>query len=197
LEPLVHACSATWVSCGTQAGDTAATTVGGLDVRTATARYRVRHVCLSEEEYGGYYSGFSNEGLWPLCHAVHIRPVFRPDDFLAYRSANRRFASAVADEATCPDPLVLVQDYHFALAPRQLRYHLPAATIVSFWHIPWPSLHVLGLCPRARDLVDGLLASDIAGFQTPGDCTNFLIAAEQILGAAVEHSSGTVRYRGR
>jgi trehalose 6-phosphate synthase len=197
LEPLVEACSATWVACGTQVGDTAATTVGGLDVRTAMARYRVRHVCLSEEEYRGYYCGFANEGLWPLCHAVRVQPILRPTDFLAYRSANRRFAAAVAEEAVCAAPLILVQDYHFGLAPRELRYRLPAATIVSFWHIPWPPLHVLRVCPWARELVDGLLASDIAGFQTPGDCTNFLTAVERIFGAEVDYSSGTIHYRGR
>jgi trehalose 6-phosphate synthase len=167
-----------------------------LDVRSATPRYRLRHVCLSEEEYRGYYCGFANEGLWPLCHAVHVQPVFRPDDFLAYRLANRRFAAAVTDEATCAAPLVMVQDYHFALTPRELRYRLPAATIVSFWHIPWPPFHVLRVCPWARELVEGLLASDIAGFQTPGDVTNFLTAAERILGAEIDHS-GTVLYRGR
>ncbi len=196
LEPLANACSATWVSCGTQAGGTAASIGSGLDVRTAAPRSRMRYVYLSEEEYRGYYSGFANEGLWPLCHAVRVQPVFRPHDFVAYRLANRRFAAAVADETTCAAPLLLVQDYHFALAPRELRYRLPGATIVSFWHIPWPPFHVLRACPWARELVDGLLASDIAGFQTPVDCTNFLVAAERILGAEVDHA-GTVFYRGK
>jgi trehalose 6-phosphate synthase len=185
------------VACGTPTGDTAATAVGRLDVRTATPRHRVRYVCLSEEEYQGYYFGFANEGLWPLCHGVHIQPVFRPSDFLDYRSANRRFAAAVADEVTGPAPLLLIQDYHFGLAPRELRCRVPDATIVSFWHIPWPPLHVLRACPWARELVDGLLASDIAGFQTPDDCTNFITAAERILGAHLDRSSGSVHYRGR
>jgi trehalose 6-phosphate synthase len=171
--------------------------MGGVDDSPTMPRYRLRHVCLSENEYRGYYAGFANEGLWPLCHAVRVQPVFRPTDFFAYRSVNRRFADAVADEARCVAPLVLVQDYHFGLAPRELRYRLSAATIVSFWHIPWPPLHVLRMCPWARELVDGLLASDIAGFQTPGDCTNFLDAAERILGAHVDHSTGTVHYRER
>jgi trehalose 6-phosphate synthase len=157
----------------------------------------LRHVCLAESEYRGYYYGFANEGLWPLCHAVGVQPVFRPDDFLAYRSANVRFAAAVADEARCPNPLVLVQDYHFSLAPRELRHWLPHATIVSFWHIPWPPVHVLRVCPWALDLVTGLLGSDIVGFQTPVDCANFLKGVELMLGAHIDHSSGTVLYRGR
>jgi trehalose 6-phosphate synthase len=168
-----------------------------LDVRSATSRYRVRHVCLSDSDYRGYYYGFANEGLWPLCHVVRVQPVFRPGDFLAYQSANRRFAAAVADEATCPNPLVLVQDYHFALAARELRHRLPHATIVTFWHIPWPAPHVLRSCPWSREILHGLLGSDIAGFQTPTDCTNFLQAVESMLGAGVDRGTGVVTYRGR
>ena len=197
LEPLVHACSATWVACGTRASDIANTTVGDLDVRSATSRYRLRHVCLSEPEYRGYYYGFANEGLWPLCHALRVQPVFRSSDFRAYTSANIRFAAAVADEATCATPLLLVQDYHFALAPRELRHRLPLSTIVMFWHIPWPPLHVLRVCPWAREVIEGLLGSDIAGFQTPADCANFLKAVELTLGAEVDRDSGMVRHRGR
>jgi trehalose 6-phosphate synthase len=197
LEPLVQACSGTWVACGTQINDASGTTVGGLDVRCATSRYRLRHVCLSAEEYRGYYYGFANEGLWPLCHAVGVQPVFRSRDFLAYRSANIRFAAAVADEATCAAPLVMVQDYHFALAPRELRRRLPLGTILTFWHIPWPPLHVLLACPWARDLVHGLLGSDIVGFQTSADCANFLTSAELIVGSEIDRASGTVTYRGQ
>ena len=192
LEPLVQACSGTWVACGTLAGDTRETIVDGRDVG-----YRLRHVCLSEAEYRGYYYGFANEGLWPLCHALRIQPVFRPRDFLAYRAANMRFAAAVVDEATSAAPLLLVQDYHFALTPRELRHRLPLSTIVTFWHIPWPPLHVLRICPWAAELLEGLLASDIAGFQTPADCTNFLKSVELILGADVDHDSGMVRHRGQ
>jgi len=197
IEPLVQACSGTWVACGTQPVDTRSTAVGGLDVRCATPRYRLRHVCLSEAEYRGYYYGFANEGLWPLCHALRVQPIFRASDFLAYRAANIRFAAAVTDEATCAAPLVLVQDYHFALAPRELRRRLPLSTIVTFWHIPWPPLHVLRVCPWVRELLEGLLGSDIAGFQTPADCANFLKSVELILGADVDHDSGTVVHRGQ
>jgi trehalose 6-phosphate synthase len=157
----------------------------------------MRHVCLSEDEYRGYYYGFANEGLWPLCHGVSVQPVFRPGDFRAYRSANTRFSSAVAAETVCADPLLLVQDYHFALAPRELRRRIPLSTIVAFWHIPWPPLHVLRICPWAAELLDGLLGADIAGFQTPADCTHFLNSVELILGADVDHGAGIVTYRDR
>jgi trehalose 6-phosphate synthase len=98
--------------------------------------YRIRRVWLSKEEEQGYYYGFANEGLWPLCHIAHTRPTFRVKDWEYYGTVNRRFAETVVREARTDDPIVLVQDYHFALAPRMIRERLPKATIIAFWHIP-------------------------------------------------------------
>lgn len=195
LGPLVQVCSGTWVACG--ASDSPSAAEGGLDVRCAIPPYRLRYVCLPEDEHRGYYHGFANQGLWPLCHALHVPAVFRSSDFLAYRQANIRFAAAVADEARCASPLLLVQDYHFALAPRELRRRLPLSTILAFWHVPWPAARVLESCPWAKDLIDGLLGSDIAGFQTQEDCENFLDSVERIVGADVRRTAGIATYRGR
>ena len=198
LGPLVRACSGTWVACGTDVADSRAfSECGDLDVRCVRARYRLRYVCLPEEEHRGYYYGFANQGLWPLCHALSVPPVFRPGDFLAYRRANVRFAAAVADEATCASPLVLVQDYHFALAPRELRRRLPLSTILTFWHVPFPRARVLESCPWAKELLVGLLGSDITGFQTREDCENFLDSVEHIVGADVTRTDGFVTYCGQ
>ena len=147
LEPLVEACSGIWVAHGAGNADTAcADDRGGLDVPPANPRYRLRYVWLPDHEHRGYYYGFANEGLWPLCHSVHVQPVFRSTDFRMYQLANARFAAAVCEEAEGTSPLVLVQDYHFALAPRILRSRLPLSTVVAFWHIPWPySARVQGL----------------------------------------------------
>jgi trehalose 6-phosphate synthase len=123
--------------------------------------------------------------------------VFRSGDYLAYRSANTRFAAAVVEETTCASPLVLVQDYHFALAPRELRRRLPHSTICTFWHIPFPTAPVLAHCPWAKELLDGLLGSDIAGFQTQEDCENFLDCVERMLGADISRTVGIVTHGGR
>jgi trehalose 6-phosphate synthase len=196
LGPLVRACSGTWVACG--AGDPPTVgECGRLDVRCTRAPYRLRYVCLPEDEHRGYYYGFANQGLWPLCHTVHVPPVFRSDDFHAYRRANIRFAAAAADEATCASPLLLVQDYHLALAPRELRRRLPLSTIVTFWHVPWPPARVLESCPWAKDLLDGLLGGDIAGFQTREDCEHFLDSVERLVGADVRRTDGIVTYAGQ
>jgi trehalose 6-phosphate synthase len=197
LEPLVARHSGTWVAHGAPTdGHGCVDRRDGLHVPPASPQYRLRYVRLPDDEHRGYYYGFANEGLWPLCHAVGVAPVFRSDDFRMYHRANARFAAAVVDEADGTSPLVLVQDYHFALAPRMLRRRLAPSTIVSFWHIPWPDVLVFARCPWRAALLDGLLASDIVGLQTPDDCRNFLDAAEVYLDAEIDRVDGEVTYCG-
>jgi trehalose 6-phosphate synthase len=197
LEPLVEACSGIWVAHGAGNADTAcADDRGGLDVPPANPQYRLRYVWLPEHEHRGYYYGFANEGLWPLCHSVHVQPVFRSTDFRLYQLANARFAAAVCEEAEGTSPLVLVQDYHFALAPRILRSRLPLSTVVAFWHIPWPYPRVFEVCPWSHEVLEGLLGSDIVGFQTREDCANFLDTIESTLRAEVDRRQNVVTFRG-
>jgi len=197
IEPLVEAYSGTWIAHGEPGDIQRADSRGGLNVPAARPRYRLRYVGLDQQEYDGFYKGFANEALWPLCHAVHVQPIFRMSDYRHYTSANRRFAAAVCDEGAGRSPLVLVQDYHFALAPAMIRRGLPGSTIVSFWHIPWPHTRVVRMCPWSRALVDGLLGSDVVGLQTDEDCRNFLEAAATIAGCDVNVATGQVRYQGR
>jgi trehalose 6-phosphate synthase len=152
---------------------------------------------MDEEEEQGYYDGFANEALWPLCHRAHVRPVFRTDDLNTYWMINGRFADAVSEEAgSSAAPLVLVQDYHFALAPRMIRERLPLSTIVSFWHIPWPAWQTFEICPWGGQLLEGLLGSDIIGFQTPADCRNFIEAVEHTLEAHIDRDHRVITYAG-
>ena len=196
LEPLIEAHSGTWVAHGSGDADTRVVDArGGLDVPPANPRYRIRYVALPPDEHRGHYYGFSNEGLWPLCHDAGVAPVFRPHDFQMYAAATRRFTAAVAEEAA-PRSLVLVQDYHFALAPRLLRQSLPSSTVVAFWHVPWPRPHVFRACPWARELLDGMLGADIVGLQTRDDCLNFLACVEALLDGPVDVTADGVTYRG-
>jgi trehalose 6-phosphate synthase len=198
LEPLVQFHSGTWVAHAAGNADaTVAGERGGLNVPLVKPQYRLRYVSLPEHEHHGYYYGFANEGLWPLCHAVDVLPVFRPSDFEKYRMANARFAAAVVEEAATAPALVLVQDYHFALVPRLLQPRLPSSTVVAFWHIPWPRPRIFGSCPWARELLEGLLGSNIVGFQTRDDCMNFLGSIESFLDAEVDRADSRVKYRGR
>lgn len=199
LEPLLEAYSGTWVAHAAADADLSAVDAfGGINVPPANPRYRVRYVSVPDDEFRGYYYGFANEGLWPLCHRVDVTPVFRRADYEMYRAANLRFANIAADEARCVSPIVLVQDYHFALAPQILRERLPQSRVVAFWHIPWPHYRTFFECPWALELVEGLLGSDIVGFQTNEDCQKFLACVDALIPEAmVDRQRGTIRYRRR
>lgn len=195
LEPLLRACSGTWVAHGSGTADREnVDTFDRVAVPPEDPRYQLRRVWLSEQEEDGFYYGFSNEGLWPLCHIAHARPHFRTEDWNQYRSVNERFAEAVCAEATSDDPVVLVQDYHFALAPRMIRERLPKATILTFWHIPWPNVERFGICPWREEILDGLLGSSIVGFHTRQHCNNFLESVDKHLEARIDREiDGVVR----
>lgn len=193
LEPVMRACSGVWVAHGNGSADRE--TVDANDrvkVPPGEESYQVRRVWLSPEEEQGYYYGFSNEGLWPLCHVAHTRPQFRAADWAQYEKVNRRFAEAVCQEVDSDDPIVLVQDYHFALAPRMIRERLPKATILSFWHIPWPNAERLGICPWREELISGLLGSSIVGFHTQQHCNNFIDSVDAYMESRIDRERNAV-----
>ncbi len=193
LEPIMRACSGTWIAHGDGSADR--DTVDPHDrvrVPPDEETYTLRRLWLSPEEVQGHYAGFSNEGLWPLCHLAHTRPEFRADDLAQYARVNRRFADAVVEEASSPDPVVLVQDYHFALLPRLLRERLPRATVLTFWHIPWPNAERFAICPWGPRLLEGLLGSSILGFHTQGHCNNFLESVDRFLEARIDRERQAV-----
>jgi trehalose 6-phosphate synthase len=193
LEPVMRACSGTWIAHGSGSADReTADARGRVKVPPGEESYLLRRVWLSEDEERGYYYGFSNEGLWPLCHVADARPVFRTEDWDHYAKVNQRFADAVCDEVDSDDPIVLVQDYHFALAPRMIRRRLPRATILTFWHIPWPNAERLGICPWREELLSGLLGSSIVGFHTQQHCNNFMDSVDAFLESRIDRESNAV-----
>ena len=197
VEPVMRACSGTWIAHGSGSADRL--TVDAHDrlrVPPKKPAYTLRRVWLTMEEEQGYYYGFSNEGLWPLCHMAHVRPVFRTSDWARYVEVNQRFADAVVAEAHTDDPVVLVQDYHFALLPQMVREKLPKATLIMFWHIPWPNPESFGICPWRKELLQGLLGNTLLGFHTPFHCKNFLETVDRCLETRIEHEASTISYRG-
>jgi trehalose 6-phosphate synthase len=194
LAPVLCACDGTWVAHGS--GDADRETVDKHDrlrVPPEDPRYTLRRVWLSKEEEEGYYYGFANEGLWPLCHIAHTRPVFRVSDWKHYERANRRFADAVLKEMEGLDrPVLLAQDYHFALLPRMIKKARPDARVAIFWHIPWPNPEAFGICPWQRELVDGLLGADLIGFHIQSHCTNFLQTVDRVLESRIDWEHCTV-----
>jgi trehalose 6-phosphate synthase len=199
LEPVMRACSGTWIAHGGGSGDhETVDRHDRLDVPPPpeAPAYRLRRVWLNEQQEAGYYYGFANEGLWPLCHIAHVRPVFRSADWEQYARVNRAFADAVREEARSQDPIVLVHDYHLALVPRIIREAMPAATVIAFWHIPWPNPEAFAICPWREELLDGLLGSNILGFHTQFHCNNFVDSVERLIEARVDRELFSVTYKG-
>jgi|HubBroStandDraft_6_1064221.scaffolds.fasta_scaffold00071_12 trehalose-6-phosphate synthase len=188
LGPVLDACDGTWIAHGSGGADAEVVDAHDrLRVPPDDPRYTLRRVWLTKEEEEGYYYGFANEGLWPLCHIAHTRPIFRAQDWQHYQEVNRKFTAAVLEEIEdTPKPVVLVQDYHFALLPRLIKEKRPDARVAIFWHIPWPNPEAFGICPWQRQLVDGLLGADLIGFHIQSHCNNFLQTVDRVVESRVD-----------
>lgn len=195
LEPVMRACGGVWVAHGSGDADReTADSSGRLRLPPDDPRYTLKRVWLSSEEENGYYYGFANEGLWPLCHIAHVRPIFRPEDWNHYAGVNRKFAEAILEEiAEAETPAVLIQDYHFALLPRFIKEKRPDARVAIFWHIPWPNPEAFGICPWQADILLGMLGADLIGFHTQFHSNNFLETVDRAIEARIdwEHFSIT------
>ncbi|WP_274631393.1 alpha,alpha-trehalose-phosphate synthase (UDP-forming) [Arvimicrobium flavum] len=197
LDPVMRAFAGTWIAYGGGSADREAVDSSDcLGVPPHDPHYRLRRVWLTKQQHDGHYSGLSNEGLWPLCHIAFARPTFRASDWDAYREVNRRFAAVVAEEAETANPVVLVQDYHFSLLPGMIRDLMPAATILTFWHIPWPNAEQFGVCPWHKQILDGLLGSSIVGFHTGLHCSNFLDCVDRFVECRIDRQAGTIHREG-
>lgn len=194
LDPMMRAAGGTWVAHG--AGDGDWETVDDknrLRVPPDDPFYTLRRVAITKEEENGYYYGFANEGLWPLCHIAHTRPLFRANDFTAYRAVNEKFASAVLEEIDgINNPCVLIQDYHFALLPKMIKTKRPDARVAIFWHIPWPNPEAFGICPWQRELLGGMLGADLVSFHTQFHCNNFMETVDRVLECRIEWERFTI-----
>ena len=211
LEPVLKEFGGLWMAHGSGSADFEFTNSRGeLEVPPVEPCYTLKRVKLSQDEEAGYYYGFSNEGLWPLCHQAYQQPTFRHSDWLHYQRVNEKFARLLPKaqpvihpenqtirpiRPTHPTPsrktenhsLILIQDYHFALLPRMLRMnpsHTPSR-IGLFWHIPWPNAEVFGICPWNKEILRGMLGADVIGFHTQVHCNNFLESCNRYLEARI------------
>jgi trehalose 6-phosphate synthase len=198
IEPIMRACSGTWIAHGSGSADRVVVDRHDrVRVPPDDPHYTLRRVWLSTEEEEGYYYGFSNEGLWPLCHLAYVRPAFRESDWKYYVSVNEKFADVISREAASADPVVLIQDFHFALLPGLLRRRNPRATMALFWHIPWPNAETFGVCPWKHEILEHMLAADILGFHTRYHCQNFLATVDRYIECQIDHEHMTVTHGGR
>lgn len=197
LDPIMRACGGTWVAFGSGNADRqAADKQGRLNVPPENPQYTLRRVWLTREEEEKYYYGFSNEALWPLCHVVYHRPVFRADDWEIYRRVNQKFAEAALEEIKDDKAIVFIQDYHLTLLPKFLKERRPDIPVIQFWHIPWPNSEMFRVCPYGEELLKGLLANDILGFHIRYHCNNFLDTVDRAFEARVDRERTSVHFGG-
>jgi trehalose-6-phosphate synthase len=199
MEPILKACSGLWIASGS--GDADKETVDKNDkveVPPEEPKYTLKRLWLTKEEENHFYYGFSNEGLWPLCHIAHTRPTFRNDDWNYYKKVNEDFARAVlAETLNEEEPFILIQDFHFALLPELIKRAKPKAKVAIFWHIPWPNPESFGICPWQKEILHGMLGADLIGFHTQYHCNHFLETVNSALESRVLWDNFSVKMAGR
>lgn len=187
IHPILCACGGTWIAHG--AGNADRKFVNSKDklgVPPDDNRYILKRIWLNKEEEDGYYYGFANEGLWPLCHNTHTRPIFKDSDWQVYKKVNQKFADSVLEELPAKNPFVFIQDYHFTLLGKMIKEKRPDANIALFWHIPWPTPEAFSICPYRKEILDGMLGCDLVGFHVQSHCNNFLDTANRLLESMVD-----------
>jgi trehalose 6-phosphate synthase len=198
LDPVMRACGGVWVAHGNGSADRAVVDEHDhVAVPPEAPFYTLRRVWLSKAEEQGYYYGFSNDALWPLCHIAYTRPRFDSSDWEQYQGVNRRFADAVLEEIGAEPALVFVQDYHFALLPRMLKNARDDLVVAQFWHIPWPNREAFRVCPWQDEILDGLLGNDLLAFHIQYHCNNFLETVDRALEAKVDMEQFSITRGGR
>lgn len=198
IDPILRACGGTWVGHGSGNNDKAfVNSKNKLGVPPDDIRYILKRVWLTKEEEEGYYYGFSNEGLWPLCHNTYTRPIFREKDWELYKKVNQKFADSLIEELPAKSPFIFIQDYHFAVLPRMIKEKRPDAIIALFWHIPWPNPEIFAICPYQNEILDGMLGSDLIGFHVQNHCNNFMDTANRLLESRVDAEKFSVTREGK
>ena len=198
LDPAMQAVGGYWVAHGSGEADAEVTDENDqVRVPPDDPRYTLQRIYLSEEESEGYYYGFANQALWPLCHNAFTRPLFLQSHWETYRAVNERFAESVAKIVGERKAVVFVQDYHFALLPRMVKARCSQAVCAQFWHIPWPPPELFGICPWRKELLDGMLGNDLLGFHIQDYCDNFLETVERELEIRHDPDRGAVVRKGQ
>ena len=186
LDPTMRRTGGMWVAWGSGSADReTADPVGRLGVPSYDPAYTLRRVWLSDADIEGYYLGFANSALWPLCHLLIQHFEFHSEHWESYKAVNERFAAAVHEESLQVKGVaqVWVQDYHFSLVPAELRRRAPDIFIHHFWHIPFPPPDMLRLLPTGipEALLTGLLGNDLIEFHTERYAQNFLSCVREFL----------------
>lgn len=188
LDPVMQSCGGIWIAHGSGDADKEVVDAHNhIQVPPEESRYTLRRVWLTKEEEAGYYYGFSNEALWPLCHVAYTRPTFKSADWETYKKVNELFGRTVLEEIGDKKAFVFIQDYHFALLSRLIREKNPNCILSQFWHIPWPNPEAFRICPWKEEILHGLLGNDLLGFHIRYHCMNFLETVDRMIEARTDY----------
>lgn len=194
LDPVMQASNGIWVAYGSGDADyKVVDSQGKVKVPPENPSYTLKRIWLTKEEENGYYYGYSNEVLWPLCHTAFQRPIFRKEDWDYYVKVNQKFANAMIEELGDKKALVWIQDYHLCLLPKFLKEAAPNRLITAhFWHTPWPSYEAFRICPQKKEILNGLLANDLLGFHTQYHCNSFLDVIDREIESRIDRERFSV-----
>ncbi len=163
-------------------------------VTTTDKNYLLKRIFLKKKEIDGFYYGFANQTLWPLCHNVFQKPSFVQEWWDEYVKVNEKFTKSISEEIG-ENAFVWINDYHLALLPKMLRDIRPSVKIGTFWHIPWPTYEIFRICPWRKGILEGLLGSNFIGFHRGYHVDNFIECARRELGVIVETEPRSVTYK--
>jgi len=197
IDPMLKASNGIWIAHGSGNADRKASDKDGrVRVPPRKPSYTLRRVWFSKEEEQGYYYGFSNSVLWPLCHITFSRPEFDLNHWEMYKRVNRIFADAILDEIGDRKAFIWIQDFHLALLPAMIKERRPDVLVAHFWHIPWPNPEIFRICPWEQEILEGLLGNDLIGFHIGMHCDNFMASVDQCMEVRIDRERSTIFHHG-
>lgn len=197
LDPVMQVSEGTWVACSSGDADVDVVDKNSIvQIPPEKPSYTMKLINLTKDEENGYYYGYANQALWPLCHIAYKQPIFSSSDWEYYKKINKKFADSVLETIGEKKPFIWLQDYHLTLCAKYIKEKNPDALVSLFWHIPWPNPEVFRVCPQNMEILEGLLSNDLLGFHIRYHCHNFLETCEVELEAKVDWEESSVTYRG-
>ncbi|MBX4197986.1 trehalose-6-phosphate synthase, partial [Candidatus Parcubacteria bacterium] len=201
MEPIIKLNGGLWIAHGRGASDKEVVNEEDkIKMPPGRRQYTLKRLWITKRNLLGWYYGLCNEALWPLCHSVFERPIFRQGDWEAYTAVNQQYADAVLKEID-PDHkekvVVWIHDYHLALVPQMLREKYPDIIVGHFWHVPWPVAEIFRIFPWDRQVLEGMLGNQLIGFSRHSHCRNFLTSVSKTLEAKVDFDNLTITYNDR
>ena len=163
-------------------------------VEKAVSKQNCVTVPLTEDDIENYYLGFSNKTLWPLFHYFMEYTEFENSQWESYKAVNQKFANVVLQNIEDGDT-VWVHDYQLLLLPKLIKDQKPNVTIGFFLHIPYPSYEIFRIFPWRKELLIGMLGSDLLGFHTYDYERHFLSSVKRILRLEVKFNEITYHDR--